>query len=93
MPLSLGLVLANIIMTKKEKAIVDNLVKEGTIKFYVHYVDDTLLLVKHQDLNKVLKAFNRFDKNLKCNTDNSRMKHHNGLNFFEKTSTLDSTLT
>ena len=36
---SLGPVLANIIMTECEKVIVDNLVKEGTIKFYVCYVD------------------------------------------------------
>ena len=28
-------------MTKCEKAIVDNIVKEGTIKFYIRYVDDT----------------------------------------------------
>ena len=31
---------------EREKVIVDNLVKEGTIKFYICYVDDTLLLVK-----------------------------------------------
>ena len=36
---SLGPVLANIIMTECEKVIVDNLVKEGTIKFYVCYVN------------------------------------------------------
>ena len=32
---SLGPVMANIIMTECEKVIVVNLVKEGTIKFYV----------------------------------------------------------
>ena len=37
---SLGPVLVNIMMTECEKVIVDNLVKEGTIKFYVPYVDD-----------------------------------------------------
>ena len=51
------------------KVIVDNLVKEGIIKFYVRYVDDTLLLVRRQDISKVLKAFNRFDKNLKFTVD------------------------
>ena len=40
---SLGPALANIIMTECEKVIVDNLVKEGTIKFYIHYVDDSTL--------------------------------------------------
>ena len=61
---SLGPVLTNIIMTECEKVIIDNLVKDGTIKFYVRYVDDTLFLVKRQDIDKVLKAFNGFDKNL-----------------------------
>ena len=28
-------------MTECEKVIADNLVKEGTIKFYIRYVDDT----------------------------------------------------
>ena len=59
---SLGLVLANIIMTECEKVIVDNLVKKGTIKFYICYVDDTLLLVRWQDIDKVLKAFNECNK-------------------------------
>ena len=35
---SLGPILANINMTECEKVIVDNLAKEGTIKFYVRYV-------------------------------------------------------
>ena len=38
-------------MTEFEKVIVDNLVKEGTLKSYVHYVDDTLLLAKRQDID------------------------------------------
>ena len=38
---SLRPVLANIIMTECEKVIVDDLAKEGTIKFYIRYVDDT----------------------------------------------------
>ena len=47
----------------------DNLVKEWTIKFYVFYVYDTSLLVKRQEIEKVLKAFNRFEKNLKFTAD------------------------
>ena len=61
---SLEPVLGNVIMMQCEKVIVDNLMKEGTIQFYIRYVDDTLLLVKRQDIEKVLKAFNGFDK--KC---------------------------
>ena len=41
---SLGLALADIIMMECEKVITDTLVKVGTIKFYVHYVDDTLVV-------------------------------------------------
>ena len=37
-------------MTEFEKVTVDNLVKEGILKFYVHYVDDTLL-AKRQDID------------------------------------------
>ena len=59
---SLGLVLANIIMMECGKVIVDNLVKKGTIKFYIRHVDDTLLLVRRQDIEKVLKAFNECNK-------------------------------
>ena len=58
-------VLAFIIMTECKKVMVDNLAKEGTINFYLRYLYDTLLLVKRQDIDKVLQAFNEFDKNLK----------------------------
>ena len=39
------------------------------IKLYIRYVHDTLLLVKRQYIDKVLKAFNGFDKNLKFTVD------------------------
>ena len=89
----LGLVLANIIMTECEKVTVDNLVKKGTIKFYIRYVDDTLLLVKQQVIGNVLKAFNEFNKNLKFTVDRfeNETPHFldleiwpNGLTFFPK---------
>ena len=38
---SLGAVLANIIIKECENVIVDNLLKEGAIKFYIRYADDT----------------------------------------------------
>ena len=76
---SLGPVLANIIMTECEKVVVDNLVKEGTIKFYIRYVDNTLLLVKRQDIDKVLKAFDGFDKNLKFTVNRLENKTPNFL--------------
>ena len=93
MKASLGPVLANIIMTECEKVIIDNLVKEGTIKFYVRYVDDTFLLVKRQDIDKALQAFNGLDKNLKFTVDKfeNETPHFfnleicpNGLTVFQK---------
>ena len=44
---SLGPVLANVIMTEFERLVVDKLIKDGLIKFYIRYVDDTLVLAKH----------------------------------------------
>ena len=71
----LGPVLANIIMTECEKVIVDNLVKEGTVKFYIQYVED-LLLVKRQDIDNGLKAINGFNKNLKFTVDRFKNETH-----------------
>ena len=61
----LGNVLAYIILTelKKKKAVC------GTIKFYKHYVDDTLVLIKPSNNQAVLTKFNKFDKNLKFTVD------------------------
>ena len=46
---SLGPVLANVIMTEFERLVVDKLIKDGLIKFYIRYVDDTLVLAKHHE--------------------------------------------
>ena len=62
---SLGPVLANIIMTECEKAIVDKLMKEKAITFYTRYIDHTLLIIRKKDINYILNQFNNFDKNLK----------------------------
>ena len=73
---SLGPVSANVIMTELEKAVVKKLIDEGTIKFYIRYVDDTLLLVKNEDVQRVLACFNSFDKNLKFTVDEFESKVH-----------------
>ena len=65
----LGPVLANIIMTELEKVVVDGLIQQGLIKFYARYVDDTLLLVKPEDTDEILRKFNQFHKNLKFTVD------------------------
>ena len=42
--------LANIIVIKFEKKIVDDLMHSGTIKFFRRYVDGTLVLIKPHDI-------------------------------------------
>ena len=66
---ALGSVLANIIMTEMERIVVDNLIENGKIKFYARYVDDTLLLVKLEDINDILNEFNNYHKNLEFTVD------------------------
>ena len=66
---SLGPVLANIIMTESENQIVSKLVSYNTIKLYIRYVDDTLVLFKRSDVNKVMSQLNSFHKNLNFTVD------------------------
>ena len=66
---SLGPVLANIIMTQCEKVIVDKLIEDGIIKFYIRYVDDTILVIERTDISCVLNKFNSFHDNFKFTID------------------------
>ena len=90
---SLGPVLANIIMTELEKVVVDRLMQSGRIKFYARYVDDTLLLVKPEDVDGILQEFNRFHQNLEFTVDTFEEClphfldleiHRDGLSIFRK---------
>ena len=65
----LGPVLANIIMAELETVIVDKLLEANLLKFYVRYVDDTLVLIKELDMNIVLKKLNSFHPSLKFTVD------------------------
>ena len=62
---SLAQVLLNIIL----KVVVTPLMKSGILKFYCRYVDDTLVSVKEDQIDKILKAFNSFNNNLQFNVD------------------------
>ena len=66
---SLGPVLANIIMAELENVLIKDLFDIGTVAFYGRYVDDTLVLVKPSDVQKVLNKLNAFHKNLKFTVD------------------------
>ena len=66
---SLAPVLANIIMTELELCVVDDLISSDRISFYGRYVDDTLLLVKPNDIENVLNSFNSFHPNIQFTVD------------------------
>ena len=48
-----------------KEVIVDQLKKDGIIKFYIRYLEDTLLVIKRTDISRVLNKLNSFDDNLK----------------------------
>ena len=56
-------------MTELERVIVEPLITSGKIKFYIRYVDDTLLLAKEEDITFIFDKFNSFNKNLKFAID------------------------
>ena len=62
-------VLANIIMTKLESTIIKKLFDTRKIKFYCRYVDDTVLLIKPEDIQLVQDMFNSFHENLSFRVD------------------------
>ena len=61
---SLGSVMANIITTELESEVIKFLISNDGIKFYFWYVDDKVLVVKPQGINRTQKLLNGFDKNL-----------------------------
>ena len=66
---SLGPALANIIVTKCEKVIVNQLIENNIVNFYIRYVDNTLLVPRKKDIDIFLNKFNSFNKNLKLRVD------------------------
>ena len=54
----LGPTLANILMTELEDDIIRPLITLNKLKFYVRYVDDTLILAKPEDIPLVLDKLN-----------------------------------
>ena len=66
---SLKPVLSNIKMTECKIFIVDKLIEDGIIRFYVKYFHDDLLVIKRTDISCVLNKFSSFDGNLKFTID------------------------
>ena len=53
---------ANVIMTELENTIIKKLFDTRKIKFYRRYVDDTLLLIRPEDIQSVQDMFSSFPK-------------------------------
>ena len=66
---SLGPLLANIILTELEWKVFKQFIDDKTLMFYCRYVDDNLVVIKPEDLNRVNNALNNFDRNLKFTLD------------------------
>ena len=66
---SLGPVLSNIIMTELELQIIQPLIDNGIIKFYCRYVDDTLVLIKPENIKYVHDLLNTFHSNIQFTVD------------------------
>ena len=52
-------------MTGCGKVIVNQLIENNIVNFYIRYVDDTVLVLRKKDIDIVLNKFNIFNKNLK----------------------------
>ena len=57
------------IMIELEDVIIKSLIADGTIKFCSCFVDDTLLVMKPENVSQVHKALNKFDNNLRFTVD------------------------
>ena len=86
---SLRPVLANIIMTELEHVVIKPLIANATIKFYTNFVDDTLLVIKPDDVKEVHNFLNKFDKNFRFTVD---MFQNNVLHFLDLELSADGIL-
>ena len=66
---SLGLVLADIIVTELEKIIVKVLFDKSLLKLDLWHVDDTFALIKKKDVKLIHGHLHSFDKNIKFAVD------------------------
>ena len=65
----LGPLLANATMTELERVVINDLFNKEYLKFYIRYMDDTLVLTKNSDIRIVLQALTAFHKNLNFTVD------------------------
>ncbi|XP_066935534.1 uncharacterized protein [Clytia hemisphaerica] len=56
-------------MTELEQKVIQPYIDSGLIKFYKRYVDDTLLVIRPENIDKVHSSLNKFNKNLQFTVD------------------------
>ena len=66
---SLGPLLENVIMTDLEEKFTKTSINNNTIKFYARYVDDTLFVIKREDVRRIQNLLNNFEPNLHFTVD------------------------
>ena len=77
----LGPTLANILMTELEDDIIRPLITLDKLKFYVRYVDDTLILAKPEDIPLVLDKLNSFHPQIQFTYE--EFVDHNDVHFLD----------
>ena len=90
----LGPLLPNVFMTELDKDIIQKLIDKNFIKFCIPYVDDTVLLVKDENIDPILKELNSYNKNIKFTADrfinedvhilNIKIHHQNNTDIYYK---------
>ena len=66
---SLGSPLANIIMADLKEKVIKSLINNNTIKFYARYIDDTLFVIKREDVCPIHNILNNCNPNLRFTVD------------------------
>ena len=56
-------------MTELEEKFIRKFVDNGAIKFFGRYIDDTLLVIKPNDIERVHQALKKIEKNLRFTID------------------------
>ena len=71
-------------MTELERVVVNDLLNKGYLKFYIRFMDDTLVLMKKSDVPIVLQVLNSFHKSLNFTVDTFENKKVHILRSFDR---------
>ena len=85
----LGSLMANVIMNELERVVVKDLFSKENLKFYIRYMNDTLVSTKKSNIPIVLQALNGFHKNLNFTADTFEQKKVHFLEPLTNRNTID----